>query len=96
MLFLKRIIHPTDFFRCDASGKILMYGDFYFEDDQTGKRIDAQYYHQLKEEQRENNWDYSVLNDAENQREYQEQLKELEREALSQSILNEKVFKWGD
>ena len=70
-----------------------MYGDFYYEDDQTGKRVDAQYYHQLKEEQREENWDYSTLNEAESQRDYQEQLRELEREALSQSILNEEVFK---
>ena len=70
-----------------------MYGDFYYEDDQTGKRVDAQYYHQLKEEQREENWDYTTLNEAESQRDYQEQLRELEREALSQSILNEEVFK---
>lgn len=70
-----------------------MYGDFYYEDDQTGKRVDAQYYHQLKEEKREENWDYSTLNEAESQRDYQEQLKELEREVLSQSILNEEVFK---
>ena len=70
-----------------------MYGDFYYEDDQTGKRVDAQYYHSLKEEKREENWDYSKLNEAESQREYQEQLKELEREALSKSILNEEVFR---
>lgn len=70
-----------------------MYGDFYYEDSDTGKRIDVEHFRKLKAERREDTWDYSVLNDAENQRDYQEQLKEIEREALSNSVLNQEIFK---
>ncbi len=70
-----------------------MYGDFYYEDDETGERIDAQYYHQLKEQRRQENWDYSTLENAQTEREYEQRFREMEREFLSQTVLDKEVFK---
>jgi hypothetical protein len=93
MLYLKRITHPTDFFKCDASGKILMYGDFYYEDDTDGKRIDAQYYYQEKQKRRKEQWPYTkILNEAKSQKEYQDRLKQVERDVLTNEMLDRPVF----
>ena len=93
MLCLKRIIHPTDFFTCDASGKILFYGDFYYEDDETGKRIDAQYYHQQKEQLRKETWPYTEdLEYAQSDKEYRADLKDAEREALTAEMLEKPII----
>lgn len=92
MLWLKRITHPTDFFKCDATGKILFYGDFYYEDDETGKRIDAQYYNQQKQQRRKDNWPYTEKFEyAQSDKEYREELKKAEQEALSAEMLDKPI-----
>lgn len=90
MLRLRRITHFNEFMRCHASGEILMYGDFYYEND-DGKIISAKYYHNTKEQLRRENFDQSILENAQNQREYQEQLRLAEQEYLSQQMLEEPV-----
>ena len=93
MLYLKRMIYPGEVKKCDASGKIMMYGDFYYEDDETGKCIEASYYNQLKMDRRKNNWPYTeVLEEAQNQREYEEQLKEAEQAALANEVLDMPMY----
>ena len=62
MLFLKRIRRFNEFLVCDASGEVMMYGDFYYEDDQTGKIISANYYKNLKEQRKRDTFDYTILN----------------------------------
>lgn len=92
MLFLKRIRCFNEFLVCDASGEVMMYGDFYYEDDQTGKIISANYYKNLKEQRKRDTFDYTILNNAQSQKEYQDQLKKAEQEYLTATILDEPVF----
>jgi len=97
MLRLKRVVHPFDTM-FDSTGDTLIYGDFYYEEDEpdeNGKylRIRATTYHQLKKERKETNWDYTVLNNAESLRDYEKQIKDAEHELVKESILSHKV--WG-
>jgi len=89
LLCLKRVIHPTDFFQCDATGKTLFYGDFYYEDNETGKRIDAQYYLNQKMQLRKETWPYNEKKEYyTSDREYRADLKRAEEEALAAEILD--------
>lgn len=90
MLHLHRIQHFNEFLRCHASGEILMYGDFYYTDD-DGKVISAKYYHNEKERERREAFDNTILETAQSEREYQEELKKAEQEYLSGQMLKEPV-----
>lgn len=98
MLRLKRIVHPFDMIN-DSTGDPMIYGDFYYEDDEDvderGQpyRIRATTYHNLKQQRREENWDYSILNNAESLKDYEQQLREAEYELFKESVLERKV--WG-
>lgn len=94
MLWLKRIVNDYEFLRCKVSDEIIAYGDFYYEDDEDGLVIKAKVYNQLKERAKRNNFDYSQLNNAVNQREYEMMLKQAERDFHSQTILERKVAKY--
>ena len=76
MLFLKRIRRFNEFLVCDASGEVMMYGDFYYEDDQTGKIISANYYKNLKEQRKRDTFDYTILNNAQSQKRISRPIKE--------------------
>ncbi len=93
MLHLKRVTHWNDMLDCDASGKQMIYGDFYYEDDETGKRIEAKYYQQLKDKYRRDNWDQSALAQAKSEKERREMLKKAEQQMLSDTVLDKPV--WG-
>ncbi len=69
-----------------------MFGDFYYRDDTDGKIISARYYQSLKQQRREENWDYSLLNQAASQKEYQDMLREKEMELLSEEVLDRPVY----
>lgn len=90
MLKLHRIRHFNEFIRCHASGEILMYGDFYYTNDE-GKIISAKYYHNMKEQKRRETFDNSILENAQSQKEYQDLLRQAEQEMLSAEMLDEKV-----
>lgn len=47
-LQLKRITWPYDCVKCDITRKLIAYGDFYYEDDEDGLIVDAEYYYQRK------------------------------------------------
>ena len=70
----------------------MMYGDFYYEDDEDGTIVSANYYHQLKEQKKRDNFDYTILNNAKSQKEYQDQLEKAEQEYLQATILDRKMF----
>ncbi|MBP3199279.1 MAG: hypothetical protein J6N21_20095 [Butyrivibrio sp.] len=91
MLHLKRITHFNEYLICKVSGEVMMYGDFYYEDDEDGLIVSANYYHNLKKQKKEDNWDYSELNAFESQRDYAEALKEKERELFEKTVLNRAV-----
>lgn len=92
MLYLKRITHFNEFIRCQVSDEIMMYGDFYYEDDEDGLIVSAKYYHDLKKKKKEDSFDYTTLNNATSQKEYQDELKKAEQELFESSILDRKVF----
>lgn len=97
MLKLHRLVHPFDFIFA-SNGEILMYGDFYYkedEPDEDGKYliIRATTYHNLKKQRKEENWDYSILNKQESQRDYEKAVKEAYQNLVNTSILEHKV--WG-
>lgn len=97
MLRLHRMVHPFDF-KFDSTGDILMYGDFYYEEDEPdedGKylTIRATTYHTLKQQRKEENWDYTTLNNQESQKDYEKQVKEAYQELIKSSILEHKI--WG-
>ena len=91
MLHLKRVPGFYEWIRCHVSGKIMTYGDWYYEDDEDGLIVDAIVYKQMKQTEKEENWDYSKLQMAQNEREYRQRLKELEKEHLKQGLLKRKV-----
>jgi hypothetical protein len=91
MLHLKRVIHFNDFIRCKVSGDIISYGDFYYEDDEDGLIVKATVYKAMLKEQKLNEFNYEKLQRAESQMEYQQALKEYERQFLTQTLLERKV-----
>jgi len=90
MLKLHRITRFNEFLRCHASGEILMYGDFYYTND-DGRVISAKYYHNLKKQRERDTFDQSILENAQSQKEYQDELRKAEQEYLSAQILEEPV-----
>ena len=88
MLWLKRMQYFNEFRTCDASGQVLMYGDFYYQDDETGKVISADYYNSLKKERQEAELDYMSRDYCESYQRYQQSLLEKEHELLSNKVLD--------
>lgn len=68
-----------------------MYGDFYYQDDETGKVISAKYYNSLKKEREEENFDYSLRDYYDSDQEYQRALQDKERELLSNQVLDMQI-----
>ena len=98
MLILQRMTHFNEFMKCKASGKILMYGDFYYLDTDTGDVIDAKYYHDAKEKQKRDNWiNTHLIDEAKDQKDYQDQLQKAEQEYIASTMLDKPVFdKYSD
>lgn len=88
MLRLRRVQYFNEFLRCHASGQILMYGDFYYIDDEN-HIISAKHYYETKMQKRRETFDESILNEAKTQKEYQDQLRLAEQEYLTSHMLDE-------
>ena len=67
-------------------------GDYYYEDDQDGFIVKAEVYKELKNRKKEEEWDYSILNQAENELEYKRMLKEATMNMLASTLFERKVF----
>lgn len=91
-LHLKRVQYFTDHLRCRISNEIIRHGDYYYEDDIDGFVVKASVYGEMRKKKKEDEFDYSKLNNAENMRDYQAQLKEYERAFLEQSLFERKLF----
>lgn len=96
MLVLHRIIHPTEFLKCQISGEIIRPGDFYYEDDEDGLIVKATIYRQIKDEYERNNFDYSKLQAYQSEMEYAQALKEATRRKKYESLLSRKVTGKGN
>lgn len=95
MLVLKRMIHPYEVRKCKISDEFIVYGDFYYEDDQDGTIIKLTTYNKLKKEAKEEAFDYSLLARAKSQKEYNELVKRAERDFLRATILDRPIFDQG-
>lgn len=91
MLWLKRNTVWNQLMKCDISNEVIGPGDYYYIDDVDGVRIKATVYKRIKDKEKEQNWDYSKLNAAQNELEYKRMLKEATRQMLASSILERKV-----
>lgn len=93
MLHLKRITNPYEWERDHVTGAYIQFGDYYYWDDEDDFVISAEEYGKLKKLKREVEFDYSKLNQAQNEREYEEIMKEKTRMHLAETIFNRKVGK---
>lgn len=91
MLVLKRVQYFNDFIRCQVTKEILTYGHFYYEDDEDGFIVGAVTYRAIKDQKRFEEFDYSRLEKASSQREYEQLLKEYETNFLTKTVLERKV-----
>ncbi len=91
MLYLKRIVNDYEFLRCGISNELIAYGDYYYEDDEDGLIVKSRVYHEIKDSERRNRFDYSDLEKASSEREYSEILKRAEREIFTSTILNRTI-----
>lgn len=93
MLRWKRMTHPFQWERCHITGDYIKCGEYYLEDDEDGLIVSAKVYADLKEQKRQNEWDYSLLNKAANEREYEQMMKLHVREFLAQGLLDRPIEK---
>lgn len=91
MLWLKRNTNTYQLEKCDVSGELIYPGDYYYQDDVDYIKIKATVYANIKKKEKENNWDYSKINNAHNEYEYRQAIKDATRQMLYDSVLNRKI-----
>lgn len=91
-LQLKRIIWPYDAVKCDITRKLLVYGDYYYEDDEDGLIVDAEYYHQRKmQDKLEEAMMNPELNVPQDAMSYRMAILQAERKYLDRGLLDREV-----
>jgi hypothetical protein len=90
MLVLKRIQYFNDFIRDTVDGRVIGYGEYYYEDSDDGTIISAEHYWELKKAQMEREWDDSWYNAMESERDYKEKLRQAEMKMRQSTVLNKK------
>ena len=96
MLILKRMIYPYEVLKCKVSGEFIVYGDFYYEDDEDKTLVvKSTVYKKMQQEARDAAFDYSLLQKAQNQKEYKELVKRAEKDYLRATILDRPIFDQG-
>ena len=94
MLKLKKIVNPYEWERSHLTGSYILPGATYYEDDEDGFIIRADEYAELKKRKKEEEFDYSRLIGAQNEREYSEMMRQMYREYNQDTLLdNRKVDK---
>lgn len=97
MWLLTRNLTPGEVRTCKLSRKMIVYGDYYYQDsDDPNIYIKATEYHKHEKMERERSFDYSQLEKAQNEREYKEMLIRAQQEYLDATILQDKIIKNGD
>ncbi|WP_139995012.1 hypothetical protein [Kurthia sp. Dielmo] len=95
MFHLKRVQYFNDFLKCGISGNPIQWGDYYYVDDEDGKIVSAAEMARIKEQERLESFDYSRLNKVQSLSEYQEAVRQYEREYLERTIKDRPVFHKG-
>ena len=91
MLWLRRNNNFNQLYKCDISDELISPGEFYYKDDTDGLIVKATVYKEIQNAKKEEEWDYSKLNNAENEREYRQLLKEATAQIMRVTLLDRKV-----
>lgn len=86
-LELKRITIPTECLKCHITGKIIAWGDYYYEDDVDGFVVDFKYYHDEKERRKLKEAEAQIER-ALTQEEYKQRMKQAEHEFLTATVFD--------
>lgn len=95
MLRLALLNEVMEVRKCALTGELIVHGDMYFHDDTDGIDILAREYYRLKRKREKDRWDFTRLNQAQSQKEYQELLKAAQKEQLYASILDREIIHNG-
>ena len=90
------MVQPLEVRRCSLTGDFIVHGDFYFHDDDDNIDVLAREYYRLKRKRDKERFDFTRLNQAQSQREYQDMLKAAQKEQLYASILDREVIHNGE
>ena len=91
MLHLKQVTQPFTWERDHITGDYIKYGDFYYLDDKDNFVVSLKTYRKFKEIKKREDLDYSRLQNAATQYEYEQAIKEQTREFQMETLLDRKV-----
>ena len=91
MLHLCRVDQPYAWERDHITGDYIMYGEYYYYDDEDGLVVSRKTYVQFREAKRRAEWDYWSLNRCQSEREYENIMKQKTREFLADTLMDRKV-----
>lgn len=91
MLHLKQVTQPFAWERDHITGEYIKYGQFYYWDDDDNFVVSRKTYMKFKDMKKREEWDYSRLQNAASQHEYEQALKEQVREFQMETLLDRKV-----
>lgn len=91
MLHLKQVTQPFAWERDHITGEYIKYGQFYYWDDDDNFVVSRKTYIKFKDMKKREEWDYSRLQNAASQYEYEQALKEQVREFQMETLLDRKV-----
>ena len=91
MLHLKQVTQPFTWERDHITGEYIKYGQFYYWDDDDNFVVSRKTYMKFKDMKKREEWDYSRLQNAASQYEYEQALKEQVREFQMETLLDRKV-----
>ena len=93
MLHARQVDQPYTWERDHITGDYIMYGEWYYWDDEDGLVVFVRTYNRMKEEKRRAEWDYSRLEEAQSEQEYRQMLQDHIREVQMESLLNRNIPK---
>lgn len=96
MLILKRNIWPYEVIKCRMSDELIVYGDYYYEDDDDGLIVKATIYRKTLMDARKLAFDYTLLEQSKSEQEYKNAVKRAEKDYLRATILDRKVADQGE
>lgn len=88
-MFILKEVKRYEVLRCSLSRAYMFYGDWYYEEEETGKIVLYDVYHRLREEEKEKKFNYDRLLNAQSNAEYKAELKRYEEEVLEMNILDD-------
>jgi hypothetical protein len=96
MWLLTRNLTPGEVRTCKLSRQPIIYGDYYLQDsDNPNIYVKFSEFKKYEKQERERAFDYSLLEQAENETEYKQLLIQAQQEYLASTILGDKIISNG-